>query len=114
MSETEKPQPQEVFGCPGYRIQFPVSGGMILTRRDGTTVCGFESAMPEGAVRRIAAMDNNVQHTWREMQMALMTDLVQYIALKVRLDEKLVHLRNLVHGGALAEEFSPGRRGRGA
>lgn len=104
-------QSSDLFGMPGYKIVALASGGLLLTRPDGSTVFGFDSSMPEGAVKRIAKQDAICQGLFREALMSLMVDLDRYLALRVNLDLELLKLLRLVQGGAINEEFQPGARG---
>ncbi len=107
MSEKTTTASQEVFGVPGYTVKVEKSvGGMVLVRPDWTSVCVFEGSVPESAIKRIAHQDQKVQGLWRESLAYLMIDPAKYIDYKAALDGEIAVLRRLVHGGAIAEQFT--------
>jgi hypothetical protein len=106
------PAPSEspIFGLPDYKLRSaPEVGGLLLIRADGTSVCVFQESIPENAARQIAMQDRKIQSLFRETVSQSIVDVERYLIYRLRLDEQILELRRLVHGGAVADAFGPGQ-----
>lgn len=108
-------QESDLFGVPGYKVQFVESAGsLMLLRPDRTSVCLFGQSMPENAIKRIALQDQRVLSMFRERLAALLVDdLPGYVNYSAGVEAEIAILRHLAQGGAIAEEFGPSGGGPG-